>query len=90
MNEHWLVELADGERAFLKAGHVDPSPRGCAMSTGCTASSRATSCRSCSATRTASSPLLILEYIVDAWWPPPWRDEDVAAVQVALEEIAAR
>ena len=35
------------------------------------------------------SPLLILEYIVDAWWPPPWHDEDVAAVQAALEEIAA-
>lgn len=34
-------------------------------------------------------PLLVLEDLGDAHWPPPWRDGDVAAVERALAEIAA-
>ena len=34
-------------------------------------------------------PLLVLEDLGDAHWPPPWRDGDVAAVKRALAEIAA-
>ena len=34
-------------------------------------------------------PLLVLEDLGDAHWPPPWRAGDVEAVQAALREIAA-
>jgi hypothetical protein len=34
-------------------------------------------------------PLLVLEDLGDAHWPPPWRDGDVEAVKRALAEIAA-
>lgn len=35
-----------------------------------------------------SLPLLVLEDLGDAHWPPPWRDRDVDAVKRALAEIA--
>ena len=34
-------------------------------------------------------PLLVLEDLSDAHWPPPWRDGDIAAVRSALEGVAA-
>lgn len=34
-------------------------------------------------------PLLVLEDLGDAHWPPPWRSGDVEAVQEALAQIAA-
>ena len=34
-------------------------------------------------------PVLVLEDLSDAHWPPPWRDGDVSAVRAALEELAA-
>jgi hypothetical protein len=34
-------------------------------------------------------PLLVLEDLGEAHWPPPWRDGDVEAVKDALAEIAA-
>ena len=34
-------------------------------------------------------PLLVLEDLGDAHWPPPWRDGDVDAVFAALEAVAA-
>jgi len=33
-------------------------------------------------------PLLVLEDLSDAHWPPPWREGDVAAVRAALEAVA--
>ena len=34
-------------------------------------------------------PLLVLEDLGEAHWPPPWRDGDVDAVRSALRELAA-
>lgn len=34
-------------------------------------------------------PLIVLEDLGDAHWPPPWRDGDVDAVRRALRELAA-
>jgi hypothetical protein len=33
-------------------------------------------------------PLLVLEDLSDAYWPPPWRDRDVAAVRESLDALA--
>jgi hypothetical protein len=34
-------------------------------------------------------PLIVLEDLGDAHWPPPWRDGDIDAVKRALRELAA-
>src|SRR5262249_20339801 len=34
-------------------------------------------------------PLIVLEDLGDAHWPPPWREGDVDAVKRALRELAA-
>src|ERR1041385_7111981 len=34
-------------------------------------------------------PLIVLEDLGGAYWPPPWREGDVAAVKNALVDIAA-
>ena len=89
LNEHWLVEFTDGGRAFLKVGHIDPSPEWVRDEYKVYGVVEGDFMPELLGFEDGESPLLILEHIVDAWWPPPWRDEDVAAVQAALEEIAA-
>ena len=88
MNEHWLVELTDGGRAFLKAGHVDPSPQWVRDEYRVYGVVEGEFMPELLGFEDGDSPLLVLEYITDAWWPPPWREEDVGAVRVALDEIA--
>lgn len=34
-------------------------------------------------------PLLVLEDLSSAYWPPPWRAGDIASVRAALDELAA-
>jgi hypothetical protein len=34
-------------------------------------------------------PLLVIEDLSDAYWPPPWREGDVALVRSALDAVAA-
>jgi hypothetical protein len=89
MNEHWLVEFGDGERAFLKAGHIDPSPQWVRDEFKVYGVVEGDFMPELLGFEDGDTPLLVLEYIVDAWWPPPWHEEDVAAVQASLEEIAA-
>jgi hypothetical protein len=89
MNEHWLVEFTDGERAFLKVGRIDPSPAWVRDEFRVYGAVAGDFMPELLGFEDGESPLLVLEHIVDAWWPPPWRDEDIAAVQAALEEIAA-
>lgn len=89
MNEHWLVEFTDGERAFVKTGQIDPSPQWVRDEYRVYGVVEGDFMPELLGFEDGESPLLVLEWIADAWWPPPWRDEDVAAVQAALEEIAA-
>jgi Phosphotransferase enzyme family len=89
MNEHWLVEFSDGERAFLKAGSVGPHPAWIRDEFKVYGAVQGEFMPELLGYEDGESPLLILEHIVDAWWPPPWRDDDIVAVQAALEEIAA-
>lgn len=37
----------------------------------------------------AERPLLLLEDLSDAWWPPPWRPGDVERLLETLHEVAA-
>lgn len=85
--EHWLVEL-DDERAFAKIAVDEP-----------TAGYVRDEYRVYSAVETSfmprlvgwdddgKRPILVLEDLTGAHWPPPWREGDVELVQTALEEL---
>ena len=86
--EHWLVELADGTRAFAKVAIDEP-----------TAGFVRDEHRVYSQVEAGfmpellgwdddgERPGLLLEDLTGAHWPPPWRDSDVASVFEALDEL---
>ncbi len=88
-NEHWTLLLADGTRAFAKVASIEPGPAWLRDE------HRIYSCVSgpfmprLLGWDDADEPLLLLEDLADAYWPPPWRDGDVDAVLAALAEVAA-
>ena len=88
--EHWLVEL-EGERAFVKVAVDEP-----------TAGFLRDEHRVYSAVEASflprfvgwdddgERPILVLEDLTEAHWPPPWREGDVELVRVALDELHAK
>jgi hypothetical protein len=86
--EHWLVELEDGTRAFAKVAIDEP-----------TAGYVRDEHRVYSQVQErfvpdflgwdddGERPILLLEDLTGAHWPPPWRDGDVRAVFDTLDEL---
>jgi hypothetical protein len=88
-NEHWSVVFADGSRAFLKEGHVEPSPTWVRDERRIYAAVRGPFMPELIGFEDGEHPLLVLEDLMPAHWPPPWRAGDVDAVRDALREVAA-
>jgi hypothetical protein len=88
--EHWLVELEDGTRAFAKVA-IDEATAGYVRDEHRVYSQVAE--RFLPAflgwDDDGELPILLLEDLTGAHWPPPWRDGDVAAVFEALDELHA-
>ena len=88
--EHWLVELADGTRAFAKVAVDEP-----------TAGFLRDEHRIYSVLEApflprflgwdddGARPILLLEDLTGAYWPPPWRPGDIELVRESLAEIHA-
>ena len=88
--ERWLVELPDGARGFAKVAVDDP-----------TAGFLRDEHRVYSQVEEpflprllawdddGERPLLVIEDLSEAHWPPPWRPGDVEAVLAALEQLHA-
>ena len=88
--EHWLVELDDGTRAFAKVAVDEP-----------TAGYVRDEHRVYSQVEErflpdflgwdddGERPILVLEDLTGAHWPPPWRDGDVESVFEALDDVHA-
>lgn len=89
MNEHWTVVFADGTKAFLKCGHIPPSPQWIRDEHALFQSVSGPFMPTFLAFEDGDQPLLVLEDLVPAYWPPPWRDGDVEHVLAALAEVAA-
>ena len=89
MNEHWTVRFADGTRAFLKIGSIDPSPQWVRDERDVFAAVDGPFMPRFLGFEDGEAPLLVLEDLMPARWPPPWRDGDVQSVLDALAEIAA-
>jgi hypothetical protein len=89
MNEHWTVVFADGTNAFLKCGHIPPSPQWIRDEHALFQAVSGPFMPTFLAFEDGDRPLLVLEDLMPAYWPPPWRDEDVEHVLAALAEVAA-
>jgi hypothetical protein len=88
--EHWLVEREDGTRAFAKVAVDEP-----------TAGFLRDEHRVYSQVEAGflptflgwhddgARPILLLDDLTGAHWPPPWREGDVAAVFEALDDLHA-
>jgi hypothetical protein len=89
LNEHWTVGFADGTRAFLKQGDIPPSPQWIREERELFAAVDGPFMPRFLAFEDGEAPLLVLEDLMPARWPPPWRDGDVELVLAALEQVAA-
>jgi hypothetical protein len=87
--EHWLVEL-DGERAFAKVA-VDEPTAGFLRDEHRVYSAVEASFlpRLINWDDDGERPILVLEDLTGAYWPPPWRDGDVELVGKALDDLHA-
>lgn len=89
--ERWRVELADGTAAFVKIAGTPFTVRALRAEiealTVLDGSSFAPRLRA--ADRTADRPLLIVEDLSEARWPPPWEPGDLDRVRAASEALAA-
>ena len=86
--EHWLVDLADGTRAFAKvaideptAGFLRDEERVYSQIKGSFAPTFL------GWDDDGERPILLLEDLSEGQWPPPWREGDIAAVLAALDEL---
>ena len=89
LNDHWTVVLEDGTRAFIKVGSVDPSPDWVRDEHRVFTAVEGPFMPRLLAFEDGERPLLALQDLMPARWPPPWRPGDVDAVRGALAEVAA-
>jgi hypothetical protein len=91
VNEHWIVVLADGRRAFLKhSAPMEPCPARLRDERAAYDAFEASFAPKVLGWQDGARPLLVLEDLSPgAHWPPPWRPGDVDAVLAALREVAA-
>jgi hypothetical protein len=89
--EHWLVALADGTRAFAKVAIDEPTAA--FLRDEYRIYSRVEGSflpRLLGWDDDGTRPILVLEDLTGAHWPPPWRPGDVELVRAALVEIHAQ
>ena len=89
LNEHWTVVFADGTRAFLKTAHIPPSPQWVRDERAVLEAIDGSFRPRLLGFEDGPVPLLVLEDLVGAYWPPPWREGDVELVLATLAEVAA-
>jgi hypothetical protein len=85
----WRVELEDGRRVFVKHALDDLAAGWLRREHRVYAGLAAPFMPKLVGWRDGERPLLVLEDLGDAHWPPPWRDGDVEAVLATLEVLAA-
>jgi Phosphotransferase enzyme family len=86
--ERWLVELEDGSRAFAKLA-VDEATAGFLRDEHCVYSQVTAPFipELLAWDDDGELPILVIDDLSEAHWPPPWRPGDAEAVLEALEEL---
>jgi hypothetical protein len=83
LNDHWTVVLEDGTRAFLKEGSIEPSPEWIRDERRVFEAVSGPFMPRFLGFEDGDRPLLLLEDLMPARWPPPWTPGDVDAVLAA-------
>jgi len=88
---HWLVGLPDGERAFVKCARGDDTASWIRDEHLFYAQTRGAPFlpRMLGWDDDGERPVIALEDLSDAHWPPPWTPDQVDAVIACLAEVAA-
>ena len=87
--ERWVVQMADGRSAFVKAAVDDLTAGWLSAEERIYDALRAPFQPALLGWDDGPRPILILEDLSAAAWPPPWDDKRVEAVRSALKRIAA-
>jgi aminoglycoside phosphotransferase (APT) family kinase protein len=86
---HWLVELADGRRAFVKVALDDTAAEWLRSEHLVYAAVEAPFIPELVGWHDGEQTLLAIADLSDAHWPPPWTPEQIDAVCAALDELHA-
>ena len=88
---HWLVDLPDGGRAFVKCARGDDTASWIRDEHVFYAQTRGAPFlpRLLGWDDDGERPVIALEDLSDAHWPPPWTPDHVDAVLACLAEVAA-
>jgi hypothetical protein len=87
--ERWLVRSAEGRTAFVKAAVNEDTAEWLRREHVVYSNVRAGFLPELLGWDDAPRPVLLLEDLSDAFWPPPWSRNGVALVRAALADIAA-
>lgn len=90
LNEHWTVDFANGLHGFLKTGRLAPSPAWIRDEARILENVKGPFAPRLVAFEDGDAPLLVLEDLMPARWPPPWRAGDVDLVVSTLQEVAGQ
>lgn len=88
-NERWLVRLGDGRSAFAKSGFDEQSAGWIRDEHRVYAAVEGSFMPRLLGFEDGGRPVLVIEDLSAATWPPPWTPELVAAAKRALAELAA-
>ena len=86
---HWLVELADGRRAFVKVALDDTAAEWLRSEHLVYSAVQAPFIPELVGWHDGEQTLLAIADLSDAHWPPPWTSEQIDAVSAALDELHA-
>lgn len=89
INAHWRVELADGRSAFAKVALDQLAAAWLRDEYRIYAGVTGSFLPALVAWYDEQTTLLAIEDLGDAFWPPPWTDDRIAAVRTALAELHA-
>jgi hypothetical protein len=87
-NERWVVDLEDGRSAFVKAAVDEMTAEWLRAEHRVYAALAAEFLPRLLGWEDGDLPVLVLEDMSGAEWPPPWTQEGVDAVRATLREIA--
>jgi hypothetical protein len=86
---HWRAKLADGRRAFVKVALDETAAKWLRQEYLVYSAVEATFMPELLGWLDAEHTLLAIADLSDAYWPPPWTHEQIAAVRLALDEVHA-
>jgi aminoglycoside phosphotransferase (APT) family kinase protein len=86
-SSHWLVELADGRRTFVKVALDETAAEWLRQEHRVYSAVEAPFIPELVGWHDGKQTLLAIADLSDAHWPPPWASEQIAAVCAALDDL---